>query len=582
MLDTDRGARVREAPRGAAGPPRRPAVRAPADHASPNTAIARCGAGARGDTTADLDRPVDPATLESAELFLIKVGWWTSEPNGFDRRFGHVREVKVGTTLAVDAQGVVRTVLRGGQDPGLAERRDAFLGRLSACGALQRHDKHLAPYGEPLAGYVRSVPHSSGTRFTGGLRIPPRGRGPAMSVMTVTAYNVGFGDAILVEFPELTDGRSTTRRLMIDMGNVAAGSDRKVFGTIAADVLRRLDGSALDLFVMTHEHLDHVRGMRLAASMGIEIPVDYVWLTASANPRYGKLYPKARAQRLAMAEEVRRLAADDRGAGRDRGPHASALRQQRSGRDRRQRRLPPADGSRPTAATSTADSRSSGADTTPSTSRSCLCSRRSPTARSTTVGLASPMPRASKRRRYPPNPDGVDRTAFRALVRSLEQGSAENMLAIDRAANNTSVVLCLEWRGWRLLFAGDAEHRSWQEMVRRRRLKPVHFLKISHHGSHNGTPKSSVLNMILPVPRPDDRFRSGLLSTWPDTYSGVPDAPTSTGSPSAWTRSVRRDRYLSERASRSSSPTNNRNSEVEPEAAAGGDWRALGWLFDRV
>jgi hypothetical protein len=348
-----------------------------------------------------------------------------------------------------------------------------------------------------------------------------------MSVLTVTAYNVGFGDAILVEFPDLTDGRPTTRRLMIDMGNVLAGegADREVFGTIAADVLRRLDGSAIDLFVMTHEHLDHVKGMRLAASMGVEIPVDYVWLTASANPRYGKLYPKASAHRLAMAAEVRRLAADDRGAGSDRGPMRALF-----------------------------------ANNDPAETAACVdylrrmgrvrCSyvhsrftivpgRHHPFNESKLSVLApepdtsiyhgrltSPMPRASSRRRYPPTPVGVDETAFRALVRSLERGSAENMLAIDRAANNTSVVLCLEWRGWRLLFAGDAERRSWQEMVRRRKLTPVHFLKISHHGSHNGTPESSVLDKILPVTRPDDRFRSGVLSTWPDTYSGVPDALT--------------------------------------------------------
>jgi hypothetical protein len=97
------------------------------------------------------------------------------------------------------------------------------------------------------------------------------------------------------------------------------------------------------------------------------------------------------------------------------------------------------------------------------------------------------------------------------------------MLAIDRAANNTSVVLCLEWRGWRLLFAGDAERRSWQEMLKKRRIYPVHFLKISHHGSHNGTPDDEILDMILPVSRPDRRLRKAVLSTWPDTYSGVPD-----------------------------------------------------------
>jgi hypothetical protein len=97
------------------------------------------------------------------------------------------------------------------------------------------------------------------------------------------------------------------------------------------------------------------------------------------------------------------------------------------------------------------------------------------------------------------------------------------MLAIDKAANNTSVVFSIQWRGWRLLFPGDAELRSWETMNRHRQLRPVHFLKISHHGSHNGTPTDGLLSKILPANRPDRRRREALVSTWPDTYSGVPD-----------------------------------------------------------
>ena len=70
--------------------------------------------------------------------------------------------------------------------------------------------------------------------------------------------------------------------------------------------------------------------------------------------------------------------------------------------------------------------------------------------------------------------------------------------------NNTSVVLLLDWGGRRLLFTGDAEwdgqgveenrHNStWDVMlgqpaVSKVLLKPIDFLKVSHHGSINGTP----------------------------------------------------------------------------------------------
>jgi beta-lactamase superfamily II metal-dependent hydrolase len=123
-------------------------------------------------------------------------------------------------------------------------------------------------------------------------------------------------------------------------------------------------------------------------------------------------------------------------------------------------------------------------------------------------------------------PPGVSRDALNALLRFAGSGLGDNMLAIDRAANNTSIVFELEWRGWRLLFPGDAELRSWRTMERHSQLRPVHFLKVGHHASHNGTPPDTLLEIILPIAREDDRPRYALISTCTDTYSGVPDAET--------------------------------------------------------
>ena len=50
-------------------------------------------------------------------------------------------------------------------------------------------------------------------------------------------------------------------------------------------------------------------------------------------------------------------------------------------------------------------------------------------------------------------------------MRYLESGLGDSMLFIDRAANNTSVVFAVEWRGWQLLFPGDAELASWATMA---------------------------------------------------------------------------------------------------------------------
>jgi hypothetical protein len=136
------------------------------------------------------------------------------------------------------------------------------------------------------------------------------------------------------------------------------------------------------------------------------------------------------------------------------------------------------------------------------------------------AGAAPPRPAT------PLPPPGVDGDAFYNLVDRRRHGLFDNLRAIDKAANNSSVVFCLEWRGWRLLFPGDAEERAWQEMGKRDLLKPVHFLKVGHHGSSNGTPNGELLDRILPLQAPDARPRSALVSTHEGTYSGVPDAAT--------------------------------------------------------
>jgi hypothetical protein len=136
-------------------------------------------------------------------------------------------------------------------------------------------------------------------------------------------------------------------------------------------------------------------------------------------------------------------------------------------------------------------------------------------ARPDDAGIANPLP-----------PPGVDAGAFYRLVSWRRRGVFDNLLAIDKAANDSSIVFVMEWRGWRLLFPGDAEERSWKEMNKRNLLAPVHFLKVGHHGSHNGTPEDELLDRILPIPAPDERPRHAVVSTHEGTYNNVPDSAT--------------------------------------------------------
>ena len=101
-------------------------------------------------------------------------------------------------------------------------------------------------------------------------------------------------------------------------------------------------------------------------------------------------------------------------------------------------------------------------------------------------------------------PPGVDPGAFFDLLTSRRRSSRTRIMEIDAANNNTSVVVEIEWRGWRLLLPGDAELKSWRRMREQGALRPVHFVKVSHHGSHNGTDEEH-FDALMPAESPDGR-----------------------------------------------------------------------------
>jgi hypothetical protein len=69
-------------------------------------------------------------------------------------------------------------------------------------------------------------------------------------------------------------------------------------------------------------------------------------------------------------------------------------------------------------------------------------------------------------------------------------------VALEKAVNGTSLVLMFELGDAYLLFPGDAQWGTWRRMLEdteiRHLLDNTTFLKVGHHGSHNGTPKDFV------------------------------------------------------------------------------------------
>jgi hypothetical protein len=90
----------------------------------------------------------------------------------------------------------------------------------------------------------------------------------------------------------------------------------------------------------------------------------------------------------------------------------------------------------------------------------------------------------------------------RWLIPQLDKIPGEQMLELvrilDKAMNNTSVILLFEIAGRAFLFPGDAQIENWLYALKHARdreqklavLRRVELYKVGHHGSLNATPKS--------------------------------------------------------------------------------------------
>lgn len=84
---------------------------------------------------------------------------------------------------------------------------------------------------------------------------------------------------------------------------------------------------------------------------------------------------------------------------------------------------------------------------------------------------------------------------FIRQLRTLRGQQLQGLVRIlDKAMNNTSVILLLEVGGKKLLFPGDAQIENWEYALSMdddlKLLKDVHVYKVGHHGSRNATPRT--------------------------------------------------------------------------------------------
>jgi len=127
--------------------------------------------------------------------------------------------------------------------------------------------------------------------------------------------------------------------------------------------------------------------------------------------------------------------------------------------------------------------------------------------------------------------DGQGRAPLSArwFAKRLKMMRADSLLEIvrtlDDVMNNTSLILLFEVGGKRLLFPGDAQLENWSAALRdpavRKLLEDVDLFKVGHHGSLNATPRHALWEGFKKRDKPS--FQT-LLSTRNGEYSNVPKA----------------------------------------------------------
>lgn len=331
------------------------------------------------------------------------------------------------------------------------------------------------------------------------------------------AYNVRFGDCVLVS---LASG-DNEKHILFDFGNApssvrAQGGVNDVFKPIAEDIFKVTSGT-LDLLVMSHEHLDHMEGFLDQRKIFDKMNVREVWMSVMSAPDYYKRFRRCKPEksaRIALSQVADRWTQRGYFSRLPEGTRAlianNVLSVSNPERIQYLRDLP---GNKNRAhylyrGKTAKKAHSLGKEVeieilAPEKDASVYYGSGGHQfwldAEARFGGMLRPVVHRRRKRgvRCPPH---LAEEEFEQLRDDLAELDVSDLLAIDKAANNTSLVVRIAVAGKTLLFPGDAEQESWAMMKSRRLLGPVDILKVAHHGSVNGMPfegKENVADLLL-------------------------------------------------------------------------------------
>lgn len=374
-----------------------------------------------------------------------------------------------------------------------------------------------------------------------------------MANITVSMFNVGFGDCFLVEIPFA----ARTCRILFDCGRHRGGKpDNQALADRVIAALGAADGAAprIDLVVATHRHKDHVSGF--ASNGWDKVEVGEVWMPWTENPSD----PDARGlverqvASAGLASRALQLALDTRSA----TASAAELDAHRQALDLLSLALTNED-AMGTLYTGFAGTPARRYLPDPADPKAPLRLDGIPGLRFHVMGPSRDAdalavmdpPSAETFRHLAMAGSGTDQETLRpfgdhwlidtagltdeqraqiearlspAEAKTIQGYSAEaDPLAlaakIDNAINNTSLVIMIEAGAARLLFCADAQWGNWKSILADQDwcdlIRETTFLKVGHHASHNASPVT-LIDKLLPKDIP------AMVSVDPTAYSSVP------------------------------------------------------------
>ena len=336
-----------------------------------------------------------------------------------------------------------------------------------------------------------------------------------MVTATLRMYAVGFGDCFLLSIPR-ADQRPW--RMLVDCGVYGLGRSEHAISTVVGDLIEVCSDDAdpvIDVVVATHRHQDHVSGFDDARWS--EVTVGEVWLPWSENPS-DSVAQQLRTRLDATARNLHlRFGADSAevaGLALNSLSNEKAMTTVRDGfRGRARRCYLSTEEPNRRELTGLPDARVHllGPPRTPAAIKSMdppelerwLTMDERASGRSDSLEIPfGPAYRIADRAAFWQQYEHL--TAEDELLDSVPLEPDGGLAAaswLDRVLNNTSLVFVLEVDDIRILFAGDAQWGVWREILNnldaRELLARTNLYKVSHHGSHNGSPKTLV-NEVLP------------------------------------------------------------------------------------